>query len=89
MSRQIGVKARNCPKSYTLQHLEEAAELVQSKSISLSSAARVYSIPKTKLHDNIRGKYVSNKSGCKTVLTAQWVINIHMEKVKEHFKPYF
>ena len=49
MSRNIGAKRR-----YSAEILAEAAKLVQSGSITLSSAARSYGIPKTTLYDAVK-----------------------------------
>ncbi|XP_060556862.1 uncharacterized protein LOC132717417 [Ruditapes philippinarum] len=77
MSRSIGAK------SYTPDVLAEAAKLVQGGSLTLSCAAKSYGIPKTTLHDKIKGRYATNKTGPRTVLSpaeetrlAEWAVSM-------------
>ena len=49
MIRQKGQKR----KLYDPKKLDEAAELVKSKVLSLNKASNVYGIPKTTLHDRV------------------------------------
>ncbi len=82
MSRQLQAKR----KKYDPEVVGRAVEIIKSGTMKLGQASKTYKIPKTTLHDRVRGKYATDHIGAKTVLSADeeqrianWVV--HMSRV--------
>lgn len=58
-------------EKYCLGTLLAAKAAVESGVMSAYKASKQFSVPRTTLHDNLHSKYLSNKLGTKTLLTAE------------------